>query len=351
MGDEIAIDSVLAAFGYAGAPTEPIVVGHIHSTYAVDTQGGAFVLQRVNPLFPIGIHDNIRAVTDALTARGVATLELVPALDGALVADFGSDGIWRLLTRVPGISHEVCPSAAHAREAGGLAARFHSALLDLTYAFHPLGFCWHDTAQHFRDLEEALRNHPNHPLQADIRSLAARIRRHAEAWPPLGDLPHRVVHTDLKFNNLLFDPAGEPSEPRALSLIDLDTVCRLPLYIELGDAWRSWCNRRAEDSGEAEFDLEIFRASVTGYLGEVEFELDAGERDSLAQGVERISIELASRFAADALNEGYFGWDPERFESHGVHNWVRARGQLALAEQARASHTEQLRVLTSEGPR
>ena len=44
-----------------------------------------------------------------------------------------------------------------------------------------------------------------------------------------------------------------------------------------------------------------------------------------------ISTELAMRFAADALNESYFGWNAERFPSRGDHNLVRAQGQANLA--------------------
>ena len=49
-----------------------------------------------------------------------------------------------------------------------------------------------------------------------------------------------------------------------------------------------------------------------------------------------ITVELAARFAADALAESYFGWDSERFGSAGEHNHVRARSQLGLAENIQA---------------
>lgn len=348
MGDDLTIEHALAAFGKSGASCEPIVVGHMHRTYAVDADGGAYVLQRVNPRFPIGIHQNIRAVTEHLVSKGVATTQLVPTREGALVAELGEAGTWRLLTRMPGISYEVCTSPARAQAAGGLVARFHSALADLDHVFQPLGILWHDTPEHLRELERAVAQHPDHPLHDEIRRLATRILEFASEWRPLSEMPQRIVHTDLKFNNLLFDPASTPSHPEALSLIDLDTVCRLPLYVELGDAWRSWCNRASEDATEADFDLEIFSAAVEGYRVELEIDLDEAERGSLAEAVERISLELAARFAADALNESYFGWDPDRFDSRAEHNRARARGQYSLAEQARATRSEQAAALGVE---
>ena len=73
--------------------------------------------------------------------------------------------------------------------------------------------------------------------------------------------------------------------------------------------------------------------------------LTEAERASLLDGLERICLELASRFCADALRESYFGWDAERFPSHGYHNLVRARGQLDLHRQVRAARAERARVL------
>lgn len=350
MGEVIAAERALAEFGRPGARLEPIQVGNIHRTYGVFADDGEFVLQRVNPIFDVGIHDNIRAVTEHLVAKGVPSLRLVRTRTGGLVADLGEDGVWRLQTRMPGVSHDICASPAQARTAAGLVARFHSALADLEHSFRPLGIRWHELPAYLHELEEALAQHRSHDLWQEVAPLGERILGIARSWRPLSGLPERVVHTDLKFNNLLFEETTDPEQPRAVSLIDLDTVCRLPLYVEMGDAWRSWCNRRGEDSAEAEFDLDLFRASVTGYLEPLEIELGPEERSSLAEALERLSLELAARFAADVLNESYFGWNPDRFASRAEHNLVRARGQLSLAEQARATRSEQARALGATLP-
>jgi hypothetical protein len=55
------------------------------------------------------------------------------------------------------------------------------------------------------------------------------------------------------------------------------------------------------------------------------------EASSIVDGTIVIFLELAARFAADALNEAYFGWSPERFASRGDHHLARARNQLAAA--------------------
>jgi len=163
-----------------------------------------------------------------------------------------------------------------------------------------------------------------------VAPLGLEILASADALPALPALAPRVCHGDLKFNNVLFAGASPPGDAQALCLIDLDTVGPQPLAFELGDAWRSWCNRSGEDEPEATLDLGVFAASLHGYRQAYGRSLSPDERRALLLGPEWISLELAARFAADALNEKYFGWNPRRFASRGAHNLVRAQGQLSL---------------------
>ena len=63
------------------------------------------------------------------------------------------------------------------------------------------------------------------------------------------------------------------------------------------------------------------------------------------EGLERVSLELCARFAADALDESHFAWDSEAFPTAGEHNLYRARGQLSLHHQARETRSERARGL------
>jgi Ser/Thr protein kinase RdoA (MazF antagonist) len=340
------IDRALAAFpGLGRAAAEPLAGGLIHQSFCVPHGEAEYVLQRVSPIFSPRIHENIRAVTEHLLARGFPSFRLLPTRDGKPYADLGPAGIWRLMTRVPGVAFDTCSSPEQAHSAAALVARFHSALADLDHDFQPLGIPFHDTATYLEELARALVQHREHRLFPVVAPLAQQILDASACQQPLEGVPLRVVHGDLKFNNVLFAGEHGADKQTAQSLIDLDTVSRMPLWVELGDAWRSWCNRAGEDTAEAELDLALFRASVEGYLGALSIEFDARERASLAHGLERVSLELASRFAADALCESYFGWDPERFASAGDHSLTRARGQLSLYRQARDTRAAQLRAL------
>ena len=332
---------MLAAYdGLAEATVAPLAGGLLHASFALEAGGQSYVLQRVNPVFSARIHENIQRVTRHLSARGVPTPRLIETLAGHHSVDLGSPGRWRLFSRWPGVVFDVCGCPEQARSAGALVAGFHTALADFEAELHPLGFAYHDTARHLADLAAALARHASHELHSEVAALAREVFEAAESWRDRVGLPRRVIHGDLKFNNILFEGEGPAERRRASCLIDLDTLARMPLYFDLGDAWRSWCNAGAD--AEAELDLNIFRASAEGYLGALRLDLGSDELASLAEGLERVSLELCARFAADVLEESYFDWDRCRFESAGHHNWVRARGQMSLYRQARETREERL---------
>jgi Ser/Thr protein kinase RdoA (MazF antagonist) len=342
---EAASLAALAEFeGWAGARLEPVPSGLINRTFLVERDGRRAVLQRVSPIFPPGIHENIAAVTAQLRRRGLPTPELIPTRDGRLWAE-RQGAVFRLQSYVEGASFDRVETVGQARAAGALVGRFHAALDDLQHDFTHRRTGAHDTARHLERLAAAVAAHGGHRLAPVVAPLAAAIAGQAAGLPALPDLPPRVCHGDLKFNNVRFAAAAGPAREQAVCLIDLDTVGPMPLAHELGDAWRSWCNRHGEDAEQAALDLDIFRAAAAGYrqgLGRV---LADDEQGAVVLGVEWISLELAARFAADALEERYFGWDALRFAGRGEHNLVRARGQWSLHQQLVASRDERRAAL------
>jgi Ser/Thr protein kinase RdoA (MazF antagonist) len=337
--------------GWDGASVARVPGGLINRTYLVEVLGARAVVQRVSPVFSPAIQENIRAVTLRLEAAGLATPRLIPAYDGRLSVSVPPAGahaegsVWRMLSYVPGTSFDVVGGPAQARAAGVLIGRFHRALEGMPHTFVGLRVGVHDTARHLARLAEVRDAHAGHRLAAEVGALGSAIRAGAEALPPLPDLPPTICHGDLKFNNIVFAGASPPDSERALCLIDLDTVGPLSLAYELGDAWRSWCNRAGEDDAHAQLDLEIFRASLAGYREGWGAALPAESRRGLLLGADWVSLELSARFAADALVESYFGWDPARFPARGEHNLLRAHGQWSLHQELRASRDARARLI------
>ncbi len=324
--------AVLAAYGLQSAAVSPLGKGLINRTFLVSAPDGrCFVLQQVNALFPPSINEDIDVVTRHIAAKGLSTPRLLRTGGGGLHVDRAGE-TWRLLTRIDGVAHEVLQNTRQAAAAGAMLARFHHAVADLQHEFHAPRPGVHDTAKHLAALREALSEHKNHPQFARIAGLGDEILAAAERLPELPVTAPRIVHGDPKISNFIFAPDSD----QAICLVDLDTITRMPLSLELGDAFRSWCNPAGEDAESGMFSPDIFRAAVNGYLDVASGWILPQEAGAIVAAIQTILIELAARFCADALDESYFGWDPERFPTRSEHNRVRAAGQLAVARSLAA---------------
>lgn len=328
-------EAVLEAYGLNSAAVSPLGKGLINRTWFVEFGAERFVLQGVNPIFPPAVNIDIDAVTRHVARSGIVTCQIVPTGAGRLWADFG-DQIWRLLTYVDGISHDSLTVPGQAESAGALLAGFHRAVFDLEHEFSTPRLGIHDTARHLDFLRETLRTKKSHPRYAEVSGLANEILAAATQLSPYPQTPDRIVHGDPKINNVMFTRDSDV----AFSLVDLDTLARMPLPLELGDAMRSWCNPAGEDDQVSTFSARLFTQSIRGYADTARDWITRDESASIVSATETILVELAARFCADALNECYFGWNPDKFATRSEHNQERAASQLHVAESLAAQRTE-----------
>lgn len=341
MSPEDALPAVLAHYGIPLLDPVRLTGGLINSTWRLSNpQGPAFVLQRLHPSLPGEVNLNFACVTEHLAARG----HLVPRLMATRSAEWWVEhggGVWRLMTFVDGISHATLPDLAHARTAGAMLGGFHAALRGFKGPLPHQRPAVHEPARHRAFLLETLARQSNHPLHATVSALAEAVLSALAREAPLPAMPPRFLHGDPKLSNLLF---GRDGSPRCL--VDLDTLTCAALPFELGDALRSWCNRQAEDAASAEFDLDIFAAALAGYAEAADGLLLPEEKAAVVSATVTIQLELAMRFAADALNESYFGWDPARFATRGEHNLLRAHNQFTCAGLLNTRRTEAEQTVT-----
>ena len=337
MHPDPAIDStILEAFGLGDGKLSRLESGLINVSWRVDTSTGEkFVLQRVNPMFPASINGDIDAVTRHLRDKGMPTPLILPTTEGAPALRTAGE-VWRVLTYLPGVSRNTLENARQASEAGTLLGRFHNAVSDLDHTFSNPRLGVHDTAAHIANLRYALAAHRDHPQFDKVKPIAERILELARRLPELPLARERIVHGDPKISNFIFDTdTGE-----GIGLVDLDTVASMPIVLELGDAFRSWCNPLGEDTPDTTFSVPLFQAALSGYAREARDLLSEDEWRALPAATLTIALELAARFAGDALQESYFGWDGTRYETASEHNQVRAAGQLRVAESVRIRRQE-----------
>ncbi len=313
--------------------------GLINITHMVHVDGTvAAVLQRLNTdIFVPQVHEDIEAVTSHLQQHGLTTPRLMRTRDGSLWATDPDGGVWRCLTPVGDRTIDKIADPADAIAAGGLVARFHAAVRDLDWDFRSVRPGSQDTKKHLRNLTAATAKHRGHRLYDEVARVADEVHAAWQTWEGPTDLPQRVIHGDLKISNVRFSGA------QATALIDLDTLAVCTLDVDLGDAFRSWCNPATEEAPQSVFDLDLFAAGMRGYRSQAR-DVSEDEWSAIVPGIERISLNLTARFAADALQESYFGWNA-KYGGRGEHNLLRAKGQWSLNRSLHAARAKAERLV------
>src|SRR5262245_8898334 len=299
----------------------PVGSGLLHATYRVVTGGGDFVVQKLHAAIPDSAIDDMHMVTAYLVSCGLQVPSLVSTLDGKPLARDMNGGRWRVYPWLPGYVVESLPDPVMAHEAGRLVGLLHKYLAACDYL--PQG-----SIPHFHDTDFVLTELQNVHLQLpdEMRSIADGI---LATLPSLivTDEPQQLLHGDLKISNLTFDDLGH-----AVGIIDFDTLLRHARAIDLGDAFRSWCNRTAEDDPDATFDIAFFEAAASGYAEGFGMPSGPQERARHLRAAKQITLELAARFLIDVVHDAYFGFDAARYPHRRAHNVARPRGQYHLAQ-------------------
>jgi Ser/Thr protein kinase RdoA (MazF antagonist) len=320
-------------WGILDAAIKPIPGGLINQTWKATTKDASYVLQRVSPIFHPESSRDIQVIFDHLARQGARAPLLIPTSAGTLFVP-ADQGFWRLLTFIPGTVFQTAHSLEVAYAAGHLLGSHHRALSTLTHPLphaRPLRYA---TKRIFDEFKQALQKTPQrYGLEQQFKTL--------EALPGLilpGTLPIRITHGDPKINNMIFSVTGDRIEP--VALVDFDDYGRAhSTLMDLGDAFRSWC-QGPEDDLNNQFSLERFKAALKGYEQGSKGLLDDQERAFIVQATKLISLELATRFATDIIEDSYFGFDSSRYASRRDHNISRFLGQLAIYNDLRNKEEE-----------
>lgn len=357
-------DALRAAGVFSGGSDvvalEPFERGHIHRAFKVGLRTGSetqtLLLQKINDAVftdPRTLMENLRKVTGFLSQRQVElgveekhrrSLALVEAESGDPFWQDPDGGWWRAYRFIDGTEGKPSRDAAHVEKAARAFGEFQRVFAD--YDGEPLAETiphFHDTTIRFEALERAAGDDPCGRLEEvrneveeclDHRPLACALMEMRRTL----DLPVRVIHSDAKLDNVLFDATtGE-----ALCVVDLDTVGPGLAAIDFGDMVRSMSGSHVED--EVDLSLvgvreDLFTAVSRGYLAAMAGVLNRAESRSLVLAGQVLTLEQAIRFLTDhLLGDSYY-----RISRSG-HNLDRARVHLRLLSSLieRGPHLEQI---------
>ncbi len=328
-----------------------IKIGIINDTFIVSDSKHKFILQKINHHVFLNIPElmsNIRLVLSHIqTILKPSDQDRYPTLIATRNGeDFFVDqeeNYWRLMTLVDETSSSyICDSVNAAEEAARSLARFQRYLAPLNQADFFI------TIKNFHDIKSRLEQ-LKLAVAADAYGLLGKIKHDIdfllglEPWinnvvDILEQTPNRIVHNDLKFNNILFN-----DQRQAVCLVDYDTIMPGKIAYDFGELARTVACNLVEDDPhylDVKVRKEYFVTLFKAYHQETKQVLDSNEIESIAYAPSYMTLILAIRFLADYLNGSkYFKVD------YAEHNRDRGLNQLYLFKEFHALESEFLREI------
>lgn len=333
------MQEIFLLYGWKVDSYAPIQQGLINSTYSIQTNKGAYILQCINhSVFknPSAIDDNINAISSYLQKNNPSYLftHLVPTLNGNTLVQW-EGGYYRAFHKIEGYALSVLDNENQVEQAAMQFAGFTSILKNFEAVklkdslpdFHNLNLRYHQfseaivkgNAQRITETKEAISFLAAHKKYVDIYSA---FLHHAE-------VKKRVTHHDTKISNVLFQKNN--GIEKAICVIDLDTVMAGYFISDVGDMCRTCLCKVSEeekDLNKVVVDAAKWKALEKGYLHFMQDELSSFERDHFFYGGQFMIYMQALRFLTDHLNNDiYYG---AKYEGQ---NLVRTLNQIRLLEQ------------------
>ena len=333
------MQEIFSLYGWQVDSYAPIQQGLINSTYSIQTNKGAYILQCINhSVFksPTAIDENINAISKYLLKNHPQYLftHLVPTLNGNTLVQW-EGAYYRAFHKIEGYALSVLDNENQVEQAAMQFAGFTSVLKNFEASqlkdslpdFHNLNLRYHQfseaiikgNAQRIAETKEAISFLAAHKNYVDIYSA---FIHHAE-------VKKRVTHHDTKISNVLFQKNN--GIEKAICVIDLDTVMAGYFISDIGDMCRTCLcavSEEEKDLNKVVVDAAKWKALKKGYLHLMQDELSSFERDHFFYAGQFMIYMQALRFLTDHLNNDlYYG---AKYEGQ---NLVRTLNQIRLLEQ------------------
>jgi hypothetical protein len=330
------LDNIRKQFYLPGSDytISPLGKGLINDTYLVipvdDIDDQKYVLQRINKnVFrtPDKVMHNLIRINAHLKSKGSRYQELTKSKQGDwFFVDKNSD-YWRMTKY---LEHTItlyeADDTAIAYEAGKTYGQFlndlHDLSIDEIYETIPM---FHNYSNRIKQFKDSLNTNAFERSKKCNREIDVTFKKidFIHTFYAL-ELPIRVIHSDTKITNILFDS-------RSLTgrlVIDLDIAMPGSTLFDYGDMIRSFTNTLKEDDPDIDsihVKQDIFEFVTKGFLESTKCFMIKNESDNMILGAKIAILVQAIRNLTDYLNgDIYYKID---YEDHNLH---RAQNQLAL---------------------
>jgi Ser/Thr protein kinase RdoA (MazF antagonist) len=242
---------------------------------------------------------------------------IMPRVIRTLQGDYSLqiDGhVWCLSEFIASDSHAFVLTPTTVETSGTLLSRLHT---DLTSVNVHLRFSlphFHDTSYHLSRLEKIVSN-----LTGEAFEQASFVLHSCAQLDPLPTSADQLLHGDPRMNNILF------RDNYPFTFIDWDTLLYGSSWIDVGDFVRSLAEECVKDQSLS------FKPLLDGFSRGYARNGDTKMFLAKALNASRhITLELASRYLVDVVEDSYWAWDETRFSSRAESNLSRAHETIMV---------------------
>jgi len=312
----------------------PLGKGLINDTFLVEPENSKsnkrFVLQRINKnVFnePEKVMHNLISINNHLIEKGVESQELIHSKQGQLYFIDSNSDYWRITkylenTKTLYESYNSVIAYEAAKTYGNFLSNLHDLNVNGIYETIPE---FHNYSNRITQFNNSIQNNKyerSKTCQKEIDTIFQKLK-YIETFYKLS-LPRRVIHSDTKIDNILFD-----SDTLAGRLvIDLDIAMPGSILFDYGDMIRSLTNTLKEDDPDLnsiDVKLDIFEYVTKGFLEATKTFAQDKEVENLILGPKLAILIQAIRNLTDYLNGDIYY--KINYENHNLH---RAQNQITL---------------------
>jgi len=279
------------------------------SFLVVCEEKNVYIIQKLRKIFSHDLMTDIDVIAGHLEEEGWKCPRPLKTKENMNFALVDSD-IWRVYKYILGNDFSSTSFGEKTYfNIGNLLGLFHRSLASLSYApLHKIeGF--HDKIFYINKALSIKRSYYPIKLQPILDEIIEKLERSSKVITSLKQL----IHGDPRVENILFSPKGKP-----FTFIDYDTFMFGSIYIDIGDCLRSLMSLKDDSTLSYRF-----REFVSGYcVGNHKAMVDGS---SALSALKYVTLELTLRFLIDSVEQNYFSWDPELYETSSDHNKDRAR--------------------------
>jgi len=300
--------------------------GLINDTYLIQTKNNKYILQKLHSIFKPSVLADTHNITRYISDNGLVTPIVVKTANSKLYFKDEKNNYWRMLTYIPGKCYEEGINSKQAFSAGRLVGQFHDTLSSFYYKFSHKIKDFNNSEAHIIKLKKTLKKFNDTEKYNALSGLADYIfKEYGKLGGDLERTPDRIIHGDLKINNVRFGKNGN-----AVCLLDLDTLGYGKIVTDMAGAVRTWCNASNEDDiKNSRFNLKVFENMLKGYLATARF-ITKKEIKLIPETIKKTILVLMARFIVDAFEEKYFNLNRALYNNLYEQNNTKAKAQLTL---------------------